>query len=348
MPRPPIAAPTLLLFAALTGAGCSRNLAARPPAQVCAARDSLDRLKQAAFDAAAAEASSQSRYALEHLGSQAQAKVVDPLVESFDRDTRKTVCTATLEVWLPPGALSRRDLRAPVRYASQPTADGRSIVFTPSGLEPVASAIAEADVSAWAEKNAPSRPGLTIEVVPRLDTAANTLHARTPTTAPAVPGLRPTVLPAPRPPVVPASRPAPSPAPAPAPAPALPPPASPPPASPPPTVALAAGARPVRVFVHIADPSQTAAADQVRADLHALDIAGQAVETPPVRFVPRLPRRTEVRCLKQADCPAAREVARSLAHSLGQAVAVVDMSATYETDPGVRPGSLELWLSPAD
>jgi hypothetical protein len=50
--------------------------------------------------------------------------------------------------------------------------------------------------------------------------------------------------------------------------------------------------------------------------------------------------------LKHSDCPAAGRVARYLAQTLGVPVAVVDLSGAYEADPGVRTGSLELWLRP--
>jgi len=103
---------------------------------------------------------------------------------------------------------------------------------------------------------------------------------------------------------------------------------------------------PVRVFVHIRSGAQLPAANRIRAQLGALRIAGQPVGAPPVRIVARSPRRTELRCLKHADCPAAARLARSLAQSLGTPVAVVDMSPTYEGDPRVRAGSLELWLRP--
>jgi hypothetical protein len=100
----------------------------------------------------------------------------------------------------------------------------------------------------------------------------------------------------------------------------------------------------VRVFVHIADPAQLPAADRVRAELSRLHIGDGPVGTPPARIVAGLPRRTEVRCLKHADCGAAGRVARYLWQELGSPVAVVDMSSLYERDGRVRPGSLELWL----
>ena len=103
---------------------------------------------------------------------------------------------------------------------------------------------------------------------------------------------------------------------------------------------------PVRVFIHTADPAQTPAVDRISSDLRGLSFAGQPVGVPPVRFVQSAPRRTEVRCLKHADCAAAGRIAHALAQDLRTPVAVVDMSRTYEHDASVRQGSLELWLRP--
>lgn len=115
-------------------------------------------------------------------------------------------------------------------------------------------------------------------------------------------------------------------------------------AAPPDRAYAATAETPVRVFVHITSADQLPAANRIRRQLGALRVAGQAVGAPPVRIVARSPRRTELRCLKHADCPAANRVARRLAQSLGTPVAVVDMSPTFEGDRRVRAGSLELWL----
>ena len=338
---------------ALAASGCSRGYASLSPAQVCASDSTLGRVKHAVFDQAAMQASSQTRYALDKLSQDVQAKLVRPLVESYDHDTHKTSCTADLEVWLPPGVQSPRELKSAIRYDSQPTADGRDVVFNVSGLEQVASGVAGADLGAWAEANAPQKPGLIVEVVPRSAEATRLAQASPPPEPAPAPLPSPVVKPsvvataAPAPPTRSApTRSAPTPAP-----PGLPPPRAPAPvetpsfaqAAPPP-----AADAPVRVFVHVSDPSRLAAADQVRAQLADLTIAGAPVVTPPVRFVAEMPRRTEVRCLKHADCPAARRVAAYLAQQLGVSVAVIDMSSTYEGDAGVRPGSLELWLRRPD
>lgn len=103
---------------------------------------------------------------------------------------------------------------------------------------------------------------------------------------------------------------------------------------------------PVRVFVHVSGAAGRGEADAVRAQLSDLILRGAPVATPGVRTVARTPRRNEVRCLKAADCIVARRVGAYLARTLPGGVTVVDMSRTYENDPGVRPGSLELWLKP--
>lgn len=109
-------------------------------------------------------------------------------------------------------------------------------------------------------------------------------------------------------------------------------------------VPASAGSGPVRVFIHVTSAAQRPAADEVRAALGGMSFGGRSVEMPPVRFVAASPGRTELRCLKHADCPAAERVARYLSGRLGTPVSVVDMSRQYERNPQVRPGSLELWL----
>jgi hypothetical protein len=100
----------------------------------------------------------------------------------------------------------------------------------------------------------------------------------------------------------------------------------------------------LRVFVHITDEAQIPTVDRVRSELSGLRFGGQPITMPPLRIVQSSPRRTEVRCLKHADCPAAHRIGRYLAQSLRRPVAVVDMSGRYEQDLGVRPGTLEVWL----
>jgi hypothetical protein len=130
-----------------------------------------------------------------------------------------------------------------------------------------------------------------------------------------------------------------------------PPPPLPPPSPPPlparqPALAVGQNGGPIRLFVHITDEAQIPDVERVRSELTGVRFAGQPVAMPPVRLVRNSPRRTEIRCLKHADCAAAAQVARYLAQDLGTPVAVIDMSPTYEGDPSVRPGSLELWLRP--
>ncbi len=97
----------------------------------------------------------------------------------------------------------------------------------------------------------------------------------------------------------------------------------------------------MRVFIHVTDPAQRPAVDRIRSELGGLNVA-----VPPVRFVRNAPGRTELRCLKQADCAAASRIARDLTQALRTPVTLVDMSRTYEHDGSVRPGSLELWVAP--
>ncbi len=328
-----ISAASALAVLGLAASGCSRDAASLSPSEVCASGETLGRIDHAMFDKAQQQASSQTRYALDSLSRQVRSELVRPLVESYDHDTRKTSCTASLDVWLPEGVTRPRELQSAIRYDSQPTADGREVVFNVSGLEALADGIAGADLSRWADVHAPRKPGLVVEVVPRGPEAP--MLAQSPASRPVV---APRSFAAAAPQVFKSQVVTPAPL------------RAPPVASRTPVLAESAprpneGDGPVRVFVHVSDASALAAADHVRVQLAQLDIEGAPVATPPVRFVADMPRRTEVRCLKHAECPAARRVAAYLAARLGDAIAVIDMSSTYEHDPGVRPGSLELWLS---
>ncbi len=327
-------AAAIMAWSVIAPSGCSQGYASLSPAQVCASDQTLGRIKHAVFNQATTEASSQTRYALDRLSQDAQAKLLRPLVESYDHDTRKTSCTASLEVWLPVGVARPRELQSAIRYDSQPTADGRDVVFNVSGLEQVASGIAGADLSAWADAHARRKPGLIVEVVPRSQGIAPLAEAPSPPQSAELPVSRPALAVNSSVTVSASST-----------APRVQPSSTSMPGAPRPLARNApAPDGPVRVFVHVSDLSGLADADHVRAQLAALTIAGAPVATPPVRFVADTPRRTEVRCLKHADCPAARRVAAYLAQQLGVSVAVRDMSSTYEDDAGVRPGSLELWL----
>ena len=157
----------LLVLLALAGQGCSRSSTSLAPVQVCASDQTLGRIRSAVFEQAAGEASSQTRYALNVLEPQVQIKLVRPRVESYDGDIRKTSCTADLNIRLPVGVAGSRELQSEIRYQHQPTADGRDVVVNVSGVEQIASGIAGADLSAWADAHAPRKPGLVVEVVPR-------------------------------------------------------------------------------------------------------------------------------------------------------------------------------------
>jgi hypothetical protein len=107
------------------------------------------------------------------------------------------------------------------------------------------------------------------------------------------------------------------------------------------------GDAPTRVFIHIAGPDQIDEAEAVRGELRHLRLNGASVATPAIRIVRSVPGRSQVRCLRASDCAAARQVAASLGDMLPDGTpVVVDMHRTYQTDPNVRPGTLEVWLRP--
>jgi hypothetical protein len=103
----------------------------------------------------------------------------------------------------------------------------------------------------------------------------------------------------------------------------------------------------LEVYVQIADASQEDPAKALISRLGASTLGPRAI----VARGPELVRnvavaRTEVRCAKEADCPAARDLAAYLGGLLGTPVAVRDISPTYQNNPKAKPGVLELWFAP--
>ncbi|MBX9815194.1 MAG: hypothetical protein K2X76_10875 [Sphingomonas sp.] len=101
---------------------------------------------------------------------------------------------------------------------------------------------------------------------------------------------------------------------------------------------------PVRIFLQINDPAQRAAATDL----------GQKLSTPPINSriaafqgVERVdaPADNSVRCFKETDLPACEEVV-ARARQAGYQLTLKDLSARYNNNAGVRPGNVEIWLSP--
>ncbi len=355
--------------------GCSRRPVAANPAAICAARDSAERLKQALFQRAASDQFGHNRSAMPKLVQQSRLRLKYPLLDAYDRDTQRATCSATVVVRLPGGVLNpgATEPSSQVHYTLQPMADGSGLHFDMTGGDEVVSGIAEADASRWAAANglaptvavAQAAPGLEVVGAGRPAAPAPVL-AGAPTPGPPKPPAPPRLVAVAAQPAAPprlvtvaaqpirhtASRPAPS---------------SPvrvarldqgrredrfadssPPPAPPPggldQVSAGAGSR-TRVFIHIADPDQRGEAEALRERLGEVELDGGSVDAPPVRLVSATPGRAEVRCLKAADCAAARRVASELGRMLpGGAPPVVDLHQTYERDARIRRGTLELWL----
>ena len=101
-----------------------------------------------------------------------------------------------------------------------------------------------------------------------------------------------------------------------------------------------------RVYIQIADPSQRPAAESVKARLGRSTFNGQLLDAPGVQLVDAAPPRTELRCVKVADCRVAGQLAAYISGFLGEPVSVRDLHALYENNPRARPGNFELWFAP--
>jgi hypothetical protein len=355
--RPDKRGPVLLLtiFGAAALVGCSRS--AHGPAAICASDGSIARIKSIVFERAAAIAPAAVRAQLRTIASQTQVKLIAPLVVSYDRDSRRVLCQAQAQFQLPPGVTmptaNPHAITQQVSFSSEPYADGSGRSFQLFDDSRLAIAIGVARLPNLPASQQQQNPIRTAQLSP----VTPVVPARAPPPLPASPPVRsapitatasaqppprtPTRRPA-RPPrselVVATTPPAASGYGAPAAA-RMPERA---PEEPPPDVGYVD--EPTRVFIHIADRRQLAAAGRLQRSIGRYSLGGAPVATPPVRFVGRTPGRPEIRCLKAADCATAERLADRLAADLGERPVVVDLHNAFQNDPRIRRGSLELWL----
>jgi hypothetical protein len=133
------------------------RLKAGAEAAVCASPRTYEGLKDVVFDAAAGQAPAGSRDAVRALGRLSSAKVVQPVLDSFDNLNDRTTCSGQLAITLPPSAAAlSAPAAADAHYTIQPSADGKSLVYGVEGAGPLTAAIAGADLGGWAAGNAPS------------------------------------------------------------------------------------------------------------------------------------------------------------------------------------------------
>lgn len=102
----------------------------------------------------------------------------------------------------------------------------------------------------------------------------------------------------------------------------------------------------LRLYVHISSEGQRSAARALQSLVEADRLPnGMKITIPGIQLVDRQ-NNTTLRCLKKVDCERAPELAALIAKfANNQDIRVLDLSARYEFESGVRAGTYELWLS---
>jgi len=100
----------------------------------------------------------------------------------------------------------------------------------------------------------------------------------------------------------------------------------------------------LRLFLHISEESQRDAARRVGERLDGVDFQGRRIAVQGIELVPGRGDDT-LRCLKRADCRQAAALATLINAGLAEpAITPLDLSARFESAPGVAPGTFELWF----
>jgi hypothetical protein len=138
-----------------------RRMMAATQAAVCAAPQTDRQVQQTLFDAVAARAPAVAP-AVRALNAQSRLTFRQAVLDSYDTLNDRTTCAGRLALVLPPSASGLLGGAAPaqpdVRYTIQPSADGRSLVYGLGGADALIRALAGADLSGWARRNAPAEP----------------------------------------------------------------------------------------------------------------------------------------------------------------------------------------------
>jgi hypothetical protein len=177
------AACALLALAACGPKVKTSTLSADQASALCAASETAAAIKGLVFDAAGKQTAPSNRLALAQLARQANLRIEGPLLDSYDKDARKTTCSGHLHLNLPPGAVRNlgdtSDLTTSIKYSVEPSVPG-GLTYQLSGADALASGIAGADISEWASKLQPG--GMPAEGAPIPAAAPGALPS--PTTAP--------------------------------------------------------------------------------------------------------------------------------------------------------------------
>ncbi len=153
----------LVMAASFLSAGCDRvaqsglGLAkAGGPAQTCADAQTIEQVKAIIFDNARKLASSATKLAIPELAKQSVVKISLPLLDEYNKDTKKVSCSGRVEITFPDGAASAlggaSQTSLDIKYTAQPAADGSGTVFTVYGADDLLQGIASADLSKWAAR----------------------------------------------------------------------------------------------------------------------------------------------------------------------------------------------------
>jgi hypothetical protein len=104
---------------------------------------------------------------------------------------------------------------------------------------------------------------------------------------------------------------------------------------------------PPRVYIHIADEAQRAAAEALRQRLGWLRVGEILVSAPGVELV-RYGDRSELRCFRREECGLEAKSLLDDINSLLETPGVVlsDLGGRYQQSTAIRPWHFELWFGP--
>lgn len=104
---------------------------------------------------------------------------------------------------------------------------------------------------------------------------------------------------------------------------------------------------PMRIYVHIAEDGQRAAAHQFATLLTKLGAGGERLQVPGVELVTRPPARSVLRCFKAEECRSDGERLLKTANSLliSPTLVLEDLSGRYENATNIRPRHFEVWFA---
>jgi hypothetical protein len=101
----------------------------------------------------------------------------------------------------------------------------------------------------------------------------------------------------------------------------------------------------VRLWVHVRSSAQIVIGNKIIARITSGSPSSLLIERKPIQLVSQGPSQTQLRFFKSADEAVAQDIAKRLKPMIGD-VDIQDFSERYKTVDWIKPGHLELWLSP--